>query len=277
MGALRRPARIAGPADHRRQRSCDSVCAAIRRSAWGLRDRPSSSSSSSKSTTCRAARPRPRTRWCRHRVRGLRRDARRPRRPRARRAALDPKEQAAYALDGLYDKFELPSSTPTPRASRWRSLARSNASSGAAGGRAPPRPSWSASGGGVYARGAKARHGHAGPPTARRTLLTVHAERELGANSLRVLIANLERRAPHRRWTSSGICSRPRWKARSRPPPPKRGTHRRLGEAVGERLHARAAAGSMARRRSLHGSSRRRAPRGGNQSGGARCCPSRRR
>ena len=258
MGALRlTPPGSPVPPDHRRQRSCDSVCA-LTITALGMEacadsaklleqqqqqidDLPSGASAPAHTvvpaTECAA-------------YDAMRADlAARVR----NEAALDPKEQAAYALDGLvYDKFGIAvQHANTAGIPLAEVLARSErvvqaqlederfaASELERIGRqefTPEEQKW-------HDMATQVR-----PDCPKDMLLTVHAERELGANSLRVLIANLERRV-----TASPLdLQRDLLEAavESTEPPTtaqKRGTHRRLGEAVGERLHARAAAGSMA-------------------------------
>ena len=167
-------------------------------------------------------------------------------------AALDPKEQAAYALGGLlYDKFGIalkhantagiPLAEVLVRSERVvqaqledERFAASELERIGKQEFTPEEQKW-------HDMATQVR-----PDCPKDMLLTVHAERELGANSLRVRIADLKRR------TTAAPCDLQRdllvAAVESAEPPtaPKGGTHRRLGVAVGERLHARAAAGSMA-------------------------------
>lgn len=167
-------------------------------------------------------------------------------------AVLDPKEPAAYALDGLvYDKFEIAAKRAnTAGIPLAEVLARSERAVQAQledkrfaaseleriGNEqfTPQEQRW-------HDMATQAR-----PDCPKDMLLTLHAEREVGANSMRVRIAGLERRATgfemdqQRSMVAAAAYS-------AVPPTAEKGdTHRRLGLAIGERLHARAAAGSMA-------------------------------
>ena len=168
-------------------------------------------------------------------------------------AALDPKEPAAYALNGLlYDKFEIavkhantagiPLAEVLARSERVvqaqledERFAASELERIGNERFTPKEQKW-------HDMATQSR-----PDCPKDMLLTQHAERELGANSMRVRIARLERRATAPRIDLQRDLLGTAVHSSAMPPTAKKGdTHRRLGEAVGERLHARAAAGSMA-------------------------------
>jgi len=168
-------------------------------------------------------------------------------------AALDPKEQAAYALNGLlYDEFEIavkhanaagiPLAEVLARSERVvqaqledERFAASELERIGNERFTPQEQKW-------HDMATQSR-----PDCPKDMLLTLNAERELGANSMRVRIARLERRATGPRIDLQRDLLTTAVHSSAMPPTAKKGdTHRRLGEAVGERLHARAAAGSMA-------------------------------
>lgn len=266
MGALRLtpPGSPVAPHHHGRQRSCDSVCALtitalgmeacpdsaelLERQQQQADDLPSGASASASAPAPAPARTVvPATECAAYDA--MRTDlAARVR----NEAALDPKEQAAYALDGLlYDKFGIavqhantagiPLAEVLVRSERVVQAQQEDQRFAASEleriGKhefTPKEQKW-------HDMATQVR-----PDCPKDMLLTVHAERELGANSLRVRIADLERRATGRPTGNQLHLLAAAEQGTEPPSAQKGGTHRRLGEAIGERLHARAAAGSMA-------------------------------